>query len=59
MKLYHLTILRNDRTRTIYTEVRSLAAFLKAEREQGRNTHILYSREIDKEEFWEAISYDL
>ena len=56
MKKYHLTILRNGKYETIFGEMSSIENFLLIESELGYETHIIYSRELSKEEwdnFWD------
>jgi hypothetical protein len=56
MKKYHLTILRNGKYETIFGEMSSIESFLLIESELGYETHIIYSRELSKEEldnFWD------
>jgi len=53
MKKYHLTILRNGKYVTVFGEMTSIVSFLAIESELGYETHILYSRELSKEE-WET-----
>ena len=56
MKKYHLTILRNGKYETIFGEMTSIENFLLIESELGYDTHIIYSRELSKEE-WENLRY--
>lgn len=46
MKLYHLTILRDGKYETIFGEMTSVENFILIEKELGRDTHVLYSREL-------------
>ncbi len=46
MKAYHLTILRDGKYETIIGEMTSIENFILIERELGRDTHVLYSREL-------------
>ena len=52
MKKYHLTILRNGKYETIFGEMTSIENFLAIDFKLGYETHIIYSRELSKEE-WE------
>lgn len=60
MKYFHLTILRyftdGCRYDTIYKATRSMEKFLVDEGKAGRITHVLYSRELTKEEYKKAKS---
>jgi hypothetical protein len=56
MKKYHLTILRNGKYETIFGEMSSIESFLAIESELCYETHIIYSRELSKEE-WENFRY--
>jgi len=51
---YHLTILRNGNTITIFGEMSSIASFLMIEKELGYDTAVLYSRELTDSE-WELV----
>jgi hypothetical protein len=51
MKYYHLTFLRDGKYFTALTIATSIANFILIEKELGREVHILYSREIDEEEY--------
>lgn len=57
MKKYHLTILRNGKYVTIFGEMTSIESFLAIESELGYETHILYSRELSKEEWERHLQY--
>jgi hypothetical protein len=46
MKQYHLTILRDGKYETIFGEMTSIENFVLIEKELGRDTHVLYSREL-------------
>ena len=46
MKAYHLTILREGKYETIFGEMTSIENFILIEKELGRDTHVLYSREL-------------
>lgn len=52
MKKYHLTIIRNGKYETHFAEITSITNFLLIERKLGRETHVLYSREITNEEYF-------
>jgi hypothetical protein len=51
MKRYHLTFLRDGKYVTAFTELTSLEAFIAIEIELGRETHLLYSRELSNDEW--------
>jgi hypothetical protein len=51
MKYYHLTFLRYGEYVTVFACTISITKFLLIEQELGREVHILYSREIDEEEY--------
>ena len=51
MKYYHLTFLRDGEYITVFTLTTSIANFLLIEKSLGKETHILYSREITEEEY--------
>jgi len=59
MKRYHLTVLRDGKYQTLFGQITSIAVFLKIEIEFGRETHILYSRELSVEEYEEVRSLNL
>ena len=46
MKPYHSTILRDGKYETIFGEKTSIENFILIEKELGRDTHVLYSREL-------------
>lgn len=54
MKHYHLTILRDGVHFTVYCLISSIESFLAIEKEMGRKTYVLYSREVTKDEYDEA-----
>jgi hypothetical protein len=56
MKIYHLTILRNGKHKTIMGHFSSITSFLIIEKELGHETLVIYSREIntDELEMWWA-----
>jgi hypothetical protein len=51
MKYYHLTILRDGKYVTAFAHTTSITKFLLIEKTLGREVHILYSREIDEEQY--------
>jgi hypothetical protein len=51
MKYYHLTILRDGKYVTVFAHTISITNFLLIEKILGREVHILYSREIDEEQY--------
>jgi hypothetical protein len=51
MKYYHLTILRDGKYVTAFAHTSSITNFLLIEKTLGREVHILYSREIDEEQY--------
>ena len=51
MKYYHLTFLRDGKYVTAFAHTTSITNFLLIEKKLGRKVHILYSREIDEEEY--------
>jgi len=51
MKHFHLTILRDGVHFTVFVMTASIPAFLAIEKELGRKTYVLYSREVEKEEY--------
>ncbi|HRD16612.1 MAG TPA: hypothetical protein PK181_07290 [Methanothrix soehngenii] len=51
MNYYHLTILRDGEYFTVYATTTSISNYLAIEQELGRKTYVLYSREMDKEEY--------
>jgi len=51
MKYYHLTFLRDGKYVTAFAHTTSITNFLLIEKTLGREVHILYSREIDEEEY--------
>lgn len=51
MKYYHLTILRDGKYVTAFAHTTSITNFLLIEKTLGREVHILYSREIDEEQY--------
>ena len=51
MKYYHLTILRDGKYVTEFAHTTSITNFLLIEKTLGREVHILYSRDIDEEEY--------
>jgi hypothetical protein len=51
MKYYHLTILRNGKYDTAFAYTTSITNFLLNEKILGNEVHILYSREIDEEQY--------
>ena len=51
MKYYHLTFLRDGEYITVFACTTSITNFLLIEKALGREVHILYSREIDEEEY--------
>ena len=53
MKYYHLTFLRDCKYVTAFACTTSIANFLLIEKELGREVHILYSRDITEEEYYQ------
>ncbi len=51
MKYYHLTILRDGKYVTAFAYITSITNFLLNEKILGKEVHILYSREIDEEQY--------
>jgi hypothetical protein len=51
MKYYHLTFLRDGEYVTAFAHTTSITNFLLIEKTLGREVHILYSREIDEEQY--------
>lgn len=51
MKYFHLTIIRDGQYQTLFGSLTSLENFLAIELELGRQTHILYSRELSESEY--------
>jgi hypothetical protein len=51
MKYYHLTILRDGKYVTAFAHTSSITNFLLIEKTLGREVYILYSREIDEEQY--------
>lgn len=51
MKKYHLTFIRDGVYHTAFAEILSIWSFLKIEEELGRVVHIIYSREVDEDEW--------
>jgi hypothetical protein len=59
IKFFHLTILCNGKTDTVYYGGMSVTEFLKFQRELGYDTHILFMREVDWKEYREGKAYGL
>jgi hypothetical protein len=51
MKYYHLTFLRDGKYVTAFAHTTGITNFLLIEQQLGRESHILYSREICEEEY--------
>jgi len=59
MNYYHLTILRDREYFTIFVMATSIPNYLAFEKELGRKTYVLYSRQIGKEEYELAKNHGL
>lgn len=59
MNYYHLTILRDGEYFTVFVMATSIPNFLAIEKEFGRKTYVLYSRQIGKEEYELAKNHGL
>lgn len=59
MKKYHLTYIRDGKYHSVFCEVSSIANFITNERGIYRPCHIVYSREVDINEWNDAFTNGL